>query len=41
MKLGPLSDLEKRTKMMSKTFDDEVMWTNYVIIIFTIYARLV
>ena len=40
MKLGPVTNLDKRNKMTSKNFGDDVMSVNCdVIVIFPIYGR--
>ena len=40
MKLGAVTKVGKTNKIMSKIFDDDVMLTNFdVIVIFTIYGQ--
>ena len=40
MKLGPVTKLDKRNKITSKTFDDDVMLVNCdVIVVFLIYGQ--
>ena len=40
MKLGPVTRIDKRNKTTSKKIDDDVMWTDFdVIVIFTIYGQ--
>ena len=40
MKLGPVSKLEKRNKILSREFDDDVMSVNCEdIVIFSIYSQ--
>ena len=41
MKLEPVTKLDKRNKIISKKFDDDVMSANYdVIVIFQIFGQL-
>ena len=40
MKLGPVTELDKRNKTRSKNFDDDIMSANCeVIVIFPIYGQ--
>ena len=40
MKLGPVTKLDKRNKITSKTFDDDIMLANCdVIVVFLIYGQ--
>ena len=40
MKLGPVTKLDKRNKITSKKFDDDVISTNYdVVVVFPIYGQ--
>ena len=40
MKLGPVTKVDRRNKIMPKKFDDDVMLTNFdVIVIFPIYDQ--